>query len=224
MSAAQAKPPHRKPSRSSAAFTIAIDGPAAAGKGSISREIAAHFDLAHLDTGLLYRAVGAQVLNGSDPLRAAQNLTADDLQGDSLRRAEVAKAASDVAVMPEVRAELLEFQRRFARREGGAVLDGRDIGTMIVPQAEVKLFVTANADVRAERRFKELLASGAETTFEQVLQDVIERDTRDSLLAGPRLVTTEPRMDEFSCQSKPRPLVRLTVLLPQHMVLNSSRR
>ena len=150
MNAAQAKTPHRKSSRSSAAFTIAIDGPAAAGKGSISRAIAAHFDLAHLDTGLLYRAVGAQVLTGSDPLRAAQNLTADDLQGDSLRSAEVARAASDVAVMPKVRAELLEFQRRFARREGGAVLDGRDIGTVIVPQAEVKLFVTAAAEVRAE--------------------------------------------------------------------------
>ena len=103
----------------------------------------------------------------------SSDLKADDLQGDSLRSAEVAKAASDVAVMPEVRAELLEFQRRFARREGGAVLDGRDIGTVIVPQAEVKLFVTANADVRAERRYKELRASSAETTFEQVLQDVI---------------------------------------------------
>ena len=191
MSAAQAKTPHRKPSRLSAAFTIAIDGPAAAGKGSISRAIAAHFDLVHLDTGLLYRAVGAQVLNGSDPLRAAQNLTADDLQCDNLRSAEVAKAASDVAVMPEVRAELLEFQRRFARREGGAVLDGRDIGTMIVPQAEVKLFVTANADVRAERRFKELLASGAETTFEQVLQDIIARDTRDSSRAMAPMVAAQ---------------------------------
>ncbi len=191
MNAAQAKTPHRKQSRSSAAFTIAIDGPAAAGKGSISRAIAAHFDLAHLDTGLLYRAVGAQVLTGSDPLRAAQNLTADDLQGDSLRSAEVARAASDVAVMPEVRAELLEFQRRFARREGGAVLDGRDIGTVIVPQAEVKLFVTAAAEVRAERRFKELLASGAETTFEQVLQDVIARDARDSSRATAPMVAAQ---------------------------------
>jgi cytidylate kinase len=166
MNAAQAKTPHRKPSRSSAAFTIAIDGPAAAGKGSISRAIAAHFDL-------------------------AQNLTADDLQGDSLRSAEVARAASDVAVMPEVRAELLEFQRRFARREGGAVLDGRDIGTVIVPQAEVKLFVTAAAEVRAERRFKELLASGAETTFEQVLQDVIARDARDSSRATAPMVAAQ---------------------------------
>jgi cytidylate kinase len=124
-------------------------------------------------------------------LRAAQNLTADDLQGDSLRSAEVARAASDVAVMPEVRAELLEFQRRFARREGGAVLDGRDIGTVIVPQAEVKLFVTAAAEVRAERRFKELLASGAETTFEQVLQDVIARDARDSSRATAPMVAAQ---------------------------------
>jgi cytidylate kinase len=124
-------------------------------------------------------------------LRAAQNLTSDDLQGDSLRSAEVARAASDVAVMPEVRAELLEFQRRFARREGGAVLDGRDIGTVIVPQAEVKLFVTAAAEVRAERRFKELLASGAETTFEQVLQDVIARDARDSSRATAPMVAAQ---------------------------------
>jgi cytidylate kinase len=113
------------------------------------------------------------------------------LQGDSLRSAEVASAASDVAVMPEVRAELLEFQRRFARREGGAVLDGRDIGTVIVPQAEVKLFVTAAAEVRAERRFKELLASGAETTFEQVLQDVIARDARDSSRATAPMVAAQ---------------------------------
>lgn len=103
----------------------------------------------------------------------------------------MASAASDVAVMPEVRAELLEFQRRFARREGGAVLDGRDIGTVIVPQAEVKLFVTAAAEVRAERRFKELLASGAETTFEQVLQDVIARDARDSSRATAPMVAAQ---------------------------------
>ncbi len=160
-------------------FTIAIDGPAAAGKGTISKAVAAHFAMAHLDTGLLYRAVGAQVIAGSDPLKAAQSLQAEDLKRPDLRSAEVAQAASQVAVMADVRAELLEFQRRFARREGGAVLDGRDIGTVILPDAEVKLFVMADATVRAQRRYKELLEGGFETSFEQVLSDVLLRDTRD---------------------------------------------
>ena len=160
-------------------FTIAIDGPAAAGKGTISKAIAAHFVMAHLDTGLLYRAVGAQVIAGSDPLKAAQSLQTKDLQRPDLRSAEVAQAASQVAVNADVRAELLEFQRRFARRDGGAVLDGRDIGTVILPDAEVKLFVTADAAVRAQRRFKELLECGFETSFKQVLSDVLARDTRD---------------------------------------------
>ena len=160
-------------------FTVAIDGPAAAGKGTISKAVAAHFAMAHLDTGLLYRAVGAQVIAGSDPLKAAQSLQAEDLQRPDLRSAEVALAASQVAVMADVRAELLEFQRRFARRDGGAVLDGRDIGTVILPDAEVKLFVTADVTVRAQRRYKELLEGGFETSFEQVLSDVLARDTRD---------------------------------------------
>ena len=160
-------------------FTIAIDGPAAAGKGTISKAVAAHFMMAHLDTGLLYRAVGAQVIAGSDPLKVAQSLRAEDLQRPGLRTAEVAQAASQVAVMADVRAELLEFQRRFARRDGGAVLDGRDIGTVILPDAEVKLFVTADATIRAQRRYKELLEGGFTTSFEQVLSDVLARDTRD---------------------------------------------
>jgi cytidylate kinase len=160
-------------------FTIAIDGPAAAGKGTISKAVAAHFMMAHLDTGLLYRAVGAQVIAGSDPLKVAQSLQAEDLQMPGLRTAEVAQAASQVAVMADVRAELLEFQRRFARRDGGAVLDGRDIGTVILPDAEVKLFVTADATIRAQRRYKELLEGGFTTSFEQVLSDVLARDTRD---------------------------------------------
>ena len=160
-------------------FTIAIDGPAAAGKGTISKAVAAHFMMAHLDTGLLYRAVGAQVIAGSDPLKVAQSLQAEDLQRPGLRTAEVAQAASQVAVMADVRAELLEFQRRFARRDGGAVLDGRDIGTVILPDAEVKLFVTADATIRAQRRYKELLEGGFTTSFEQVLSDVLARDTRD---------------------------------------------
>ena len=160
-------------------FTIAIDGPAAAGKGTISKAVAAHFMMAHLDTGLLYRAVGAQVIAGSDPLKVAQSLRAEDLQRPGLRTAEVAQAASQVAGMADVRAELLEFQRQFARRDGGAVLDGRDIGTVILPDAEVKLFVTADATIRAQRRYKELLEGGFTTSVEQVLLDVLARDTRD---------------------------------------------
>ena len=161
-------------------FTIAIDGPAAAGKGTISKAVAAHFTMAHLDTGLLYRAVGAQMLQGADPLVAAQSLRPEDLDAANLRSPEVAQAASQVAVMAEVRAELLAFQRGFARREGGAVLDGRDIGTVICPKAEVKLFVTASAEVRARRRHQELVAGGTQIDFDQVLADVTTRDTRDA--------------------------------------------
>ena len=161
-------------------FTIAIDGPAAAGKGTISKAVAAHFAMAHLDTGLLYRAVGAQMLQGADPLVAAQSLRPEDLDAANLRSPEVALAASQVAVMAEVRAELLAFQRGFARREGGAVLDGRDIGTVICPKAEVKLFVTASAEVRARRRHQELVAGGTQIDFDQVHADVTTRDARDA--------------------------------------------
>tara|TARA_B110000037_G_scaffold199372_1_gene239076 strand:- start:3727 stop:4341 length:615 start_codon:yes stop_codon:yes gene_type:complete len=161
-------------------FTIAIDGPAAAGKGTISKAVAAHFAMAHLDTGLLYRAVAAQMLQGADPLVAAQSLRPEDLDAANLRSPEVALAASQVGVMAEVRAELLAFQRSFARREGGAVLDGRDIGTVICPKAEVKLFVTASAEVRARRRHQELVAGGTQIDFDQVLADVTTRDTRDA--------------------------------------------
>ena len=160
-------------------FTVAIDGPAAAGKGTISKAIAARFGLAHLDTGLLYRAVGARTLRGFGAIEAAEKLQPDDLQASNLRTAEVAQAASRVAVIAEVRSALTQFQRDFARREGGAVLDGRDIGTVICPEAEVKLFVTASAEVRAQRRFAELQNGGSETTYEQVLADVKARDERD---------------------------------------------
>ncbi len=161
-------------------FTVAIDGPAAAGKGTISKGVASHFGFAHLDTGLLYRAVGRHVLDGVDPVAAAQSLTAEELEQGDLRTAEIAQAASKVAVIPEVRAALVDFQRAFARRAGGAVLDGRDIGTVICPEAEVKLFVTASAEVRAERRFLELSAKGSDVTYDQVLADVRERDARDA--------------------------------------------
>ena len=153
-------------------FTVAIDGPAAAGKGTISKAVAAHFGFAHLDTGALYRAAGVK---GGDPVAAALGLIPEDLARDDLRTLEAGQAASRVAVIPEVRAALLDFQRRFARREGGAVLDGRDIGTVICPGAEVKLFVTASAEVRARRRHLEI---GGD--YDQVLHAVVERDTRDA--------------------------------------------
>jgi CMP/dCMP kinase len=152
-------------------FTVAIDGPAAAGKGTISRAVAARFGFRHLDTGLLYRAVGAM---GGDPVAAALGLRAEDLARGDLRTLEAGQAASRVAAIPEVRAALVEFQRRFARSEGGAVLDGRDIGTVICPEAEVKLYVTASAEVRAHRRWLEV--GGDEAT---VLAEVQERDARD---------------------------------------------
>jgi len=152
-------------------FTVAIDGPAAAGKGTIGRAVAARFGFAHLDTGLLYRAVGAK---GGDPVAAAEGLEPGDLVRDDLRSLEAGQAASRVAIIPQVRAALVEFQRRFARAEGGAVLDGRDIGTVICPEAEVKLYVTASAEVRAHRRWLEV--GGDEAC---VLAEVQERDARD---------------------------------------------
>jgi cytidylate kinase len=160
-------------------FTVAIDGPAASGKGTIARALARHFGYAHLDTGLLYRAVGAKTLLGVAPLKAATELRTDDLESDLLRSPEVAQAASRVAALPEVRAALVDFQRSFAARAGGAVLDGRDIGTVICPGAQVKLFVIADAEVRARRRFEELADKGHEVTFEEVLADVKARDARD---------------------------------------------
>ena len=161
-------------------FTVAIDGPAAAGKGTVSKAVAAHFGFAHLDTGLLYRAVGARVLAGAEPEAAARALLPGDLDAGDLRTPEVAEAASRVAALPAVRAALVAFQRAFARAEGGAVLDGRDIGTVICPEAEVKLFVTASDECRARRRFLELADRGVTTTEDAVLADLRARDARDS--------------------------------------------
>jgi cytidylate kinase len=164
-------------------FTVAIDGPAAAGKGTIARAVAAAFGFGHLDTGLLYRAVGMQALTDGrgviDPhwsAELARRLAPEALQRDDLRSARAGQAASKVAAMPEVRAALLAFQKKFARRDGGAVLDGRDIGTVICPEAEAKLYVTASDEVRAERRRAEL----GNTSLEQVLADLRARDARDA--------------------------------------------
>ena len=169
-------------------FTIAIDGPAASGKGTIARALAARFGFAHLDTGLLYRAVGRRALAGEDPVEAARGLQSEDLEGDGLRTPEVAQAASRVAADPDVRSALVDFQRSFARRAGGAVLDGRDIGTVICPDAQVKLYVTASDSVRARRRFLELVGKGIETSEDAVLADLQERDARDSARAAAPLV------------------------------------
>lgn len=153
-------------------FTIAIDGPAASGKGTIARALAAHYGFHHLDTGLLYRATG---LRGGDPVVAAQTLRSEDLARPDLRSAEAGQAASRVAADPGVRAALLDFQRRFALQEPGAVLDGRDIGTVICPDAAIKLYVTASDDTRARRRAAEL---GADPQV--VMDELRERDRRDS--------------------------------------------
>ncbi len=161
-------------------FTIAIDGPAAAGKGTVSRAIAGRYGFQHLDTGLLYRAVGRRVLDGTPPGVAAATLRHRDIARDDLRTQEVAEEASRVAALPEVRAALVAFQREFARRDGGAVLDGRDIGTVICPEAEVKLFVTASPEVRARRRCDELRAKGVTAVYETVLDEVRARDARDA--------------------------------------------
>ena len=152
-------------------FTVAIDGPAAAGKGTIGRAVAQEFGFAYLDTGLLYRAVGAK---GGDPVTAALTLTEADLVGHDLRSLDAGQAASRVAAIAQVRTALVAFQRRFAQAPGGAVLDGRDIGTVICPEAEVKLYVTASPQIRAHRRWLEV---GGDP--DQVLAEVIERDSRD---------------------------------------------
>ncbi len=165
---------------------IAVDGPTASGKGTIARALAAHLGLPHLDTGLLYRAVGRQVeLNGGDPESEGDALCAcsfpDSLLFDpELRSEAVGGLASRVSVHPDVRRALYERQRKFATQPGGAVLDGRDIGTVIAPEAEVKLFVIASVEARAERRFSEMCADGREATLEAITADLAARDLRDS--------------------------------------------
>jgi cytidylate kinase len=160
---------------------IAIDGPAASGKGTLAKRLAAHFKLPHLDTGLLYRAVGWSAAHTSlTPADAAAALKAADLDNPALRTDEAGQAASKVAAIPEVRTNLLKFQKEFAHQASGAVLDGRDIGTVICPDAPVKLFVMASLEARAERRYQELRARGADTIKPRVLAEMAERDRRDS--------------------------------------------
>ena len=190
------------PSASNHAFVIAVDGPAASGKGTLARRLATHFGYAHLDTGLIYRAVGLALIRqkkaAADPasaLHAAQTLTPEALDDPELRGDHVAGMASQVAAMPDVRTALIDYQRKFARRppggKKGVVLDGRDIGTVICPNADAKLFVDASVETRAERRVKELRERGVEAIYARVLQDMKERDTRDRSRSVAPLVPAE---------------------------------
>ncbi|MBC7313650.1 MAG: (d)CMP kinase [Rhizobium sp.] len=167
-------------------FTIAIDGPAAAGKGTLSRLVAEHYGFHHLDTGLTYRAVAKALLDAGLPLddEAVAEKTALEIELAGLDRSVLAQhtigeAASRIAVMPAVRRALVAAQRRFAAREPGTVLDGRDIGTVVCPDAPVKLYVTASPDVRARRRYDEIIAAGGSAEFDMVFADVKKRDARD---------------------------------------------
>jgi cytidylate kinase len=181
---------------------VAIDGPSAAGKGTLARRIAAHFNFAYLDSGLLYRAVGLRLLRrGGDPADpdaatdAARGISAADLDDPELRGDAAAAAASKAAAIPSVRAALLDFQREFAahppKRAKGAVLDGRDIGTVVCPGAQHKLFVIASPEERADRRLKELRERGVETIHSRVLREMRERDARDRDRAIAPLVQAE---------------------------------
>ena len=166
---------------------IAIDGPAASGKGTLARRLAAHFGLPHLDTGLLYRATARALLDAGQQLdgvdaavAAARGLALMDFEEAQLRGREMGEAASVVAALPEVRAALIDTQRQFAARAGGAVLDGRDIGTVICPAAQVKIFDTASAETRANRRALELAGRGEAVYYPDILADIRKRDARDA--------------------------------------------
>lgn len=173
---------------------IAVDGPAASGKGTIAKALARHYGLPHLDTGLLYRAVAATVRRMElDPAKEADAVAACDfddltLADPSLRDDDIGQLASIVSAHPLVRAALLQRQKRFAHQEGGAVLDGRDIGTVIAPDADAKLFVRATPSIRARRRHAELQARGSTVSYDQVLADIRARDQRDTVRAAAPLV------------------------------------
>ncbi len=170
-------------------LVIAVDGPAASGKGTLGRKLAAHFGLPHLDTGLLYRAVGRKYLaaGGNDTavaIAAAKSLHIGELADKTLHGEEIGRAASIISAIPEVRAALLEYQRKFSQQPQGAVLDGRDIGTVICPDADVKLYITASAKVRAQRRYEQQKKTEPTANYESILAAIMERDMRDSRRAA----------------------------------------
>ena len=158
---------------------IAIDGPAASGKGTVSKAISEKLRFNYLDTGKLYRAIGAKYLEGYQPIAAAQSLQRNDLEKYDLQKPEIAQAASEIASIPEVRAALLEFQRNFSQKLPGAVLDGRDIGTVVCPDARIKIFLTASLEARAKRRYIELRKHDEKINFETILEQIKGRDERD---------------------------------------------
>jgi len=176
---------------------IAVDGPTASGKGTLSKMLAKHFDLPHLDTGLLYRAVGRQViLNGGDPdnpadALAAVNFSNELLADPVLRNEATGSLASRASVHPDVRTALFDRQRAFARQEGGAVLDGRDIGTIIAPDADAKLFITASVNARAKRRYTEMQERGVSITLAEIKADLERRDLRDTQRKDAPLLAAE---------------------------------
>jgi cytidylate kinase len=177
---------------------VAIDGPSASGKGTLARRIAAALGLPCLDTGLLYRATARKLLaaggapaDEAEALAAARSVGPDDLDDPALRDEEVTRAASVVAAIPAVRQALFDFQRRFAGQPGGAVLDGRDIGTVVCPEADIKIYVDADVQIRARRRVKELRGRGLEAICSAVLRDLIERDARDRGRRAAPLVKAE---------------------------------
>ena len=160
-------------------IVIAIDGPAASGKGTVSKAISKKLRFHYLDTGKLYRTIGAKYLEGYEPIAAAQRLESNDLGKYDLQKPEIAQAASEIASIPEVRAALLEFQRNFSQKIPGTVLDGRDIGTEVCPNAQIKIFLTASLEARAKRRYVELCKLDKKISFETILEQIRERDERD---------------------------------------------
>ena len=203
---------------------MAVDGPTASGKGTIARALAAHFGLPHLDTGLLYRAVGVQtVRNGGNPDREADALAAcgfpDDLLADpDLRTEESGGYASRASIHPAVRASLLERQRAFAGQPGGAVLDGRDIGTVIAPDAPAKLYVTASVPARALRRWKEMNARGIEVSLEAIEADLATRDERDRNRSEAPLCQADDAERLDTSQMTPREAIAAAIALVESRI------
>tara|TARA_Y100000589_G_scaffold73748_1_gene66928 strand:+ start:2323 stop:2931 length:609 start_codon:yes stop_codon:yes gene_type:complete len=180
-------------------IVIAIDGPAASGKGTVSKAVAKKLRFNYLDTGKLYRTIGAKYLEGYQPIAAAQKLESSDLDKYDLQKPEIAQAASEIASIPEVRAALLEFQRNFSQKKPGAVLDGRDIGTVVCPKAKIKIFLTASLEARAKRRYVELRKQDKEISFETILEQIRERDNRDQTRScSPMLAARDAKIFDTS--------------------------